>query len=423
VARIVYEIRPGGGGDYTSISGFETGEQTDLVAAGDIAAGECYSGGNLQSSECNFAGWTTDAANYVELYVPPAERHAGLWATGDAYMNAGTGGWYGLNMGTTSWKIEGLQIQGGEQYAIGVNRPNVAGSLRQELVSCVVRGTQNQATVQVATTGTGPLIVRNNLIIHEGTAMGLHVREPEHGTPTYTIQNNTVVNEGSGTYGIWLGVQWVSATLVLRNNVAYGFATADMAQLDGAWSGQTATNNATLDNTQIGTSGLDLSADPFNDSGALDFSITSGSALYDAGVDLSGSFTDDIVGTTRSTWDIGAFEVAAGGPVLLVVQDSQHGHTSATVALVQQHVLVVNGSQHGHTSATVTLVQQHTLAVDGSQHGHTSQNVALVVTGWVLEPDDSQHGHTSQQVVLVLPGGVTVVLTRVGLTIGIGIGR
>jgi hypothetical protein len=113
----------------------------------------------------------------------------------------------------------------------------------------------------------------------------------------------------------------------------------------------------------------------------------------------------------------------ATGIATLVVQDSQHGHTSATVALVQQHVLVPNGSQHGHTSATVALVQQHTLTVDGSQHGHTSQNVALVVTGWVLEADDSQHGHTSQQVVLVLPGGVTVVLTRVGLTIGIGIGR
>jgi hypothetical protein len=34
------------------------------------------------------------------------------------------------------------------------------------------------------------------------------------------------------------------------------------------------------------------------------------SVLYDAAIDLSGSFTTDIAGTTRNAWDIGAFELA-----------------------------------------------------------------------------------------------------------------
>lgn len=46
--------------------------------------------------------------------------------------------------------------------------------------------------------------------------------------------------------------------------------------------------------------------------GSEDFNLsTTDSSLYDAGTDLSATFTDDIVGTTRSQWDIGAFEYVA----------------------------------------------------------------------------------------------------------------
>ena len=45
-----------------------------------------------------------------------------------------------------------------------------------------------------------------------------------------------------------------------------------------------------------------------------DFSIVdSGSVLDGAGADLSGTFTDDIFGTTRSAWDIGPIFFDAGG--------------------------------------------------------------------------------------------------------------
>lgn len=58
----------------------------------------------------------------------------------------------------------------------------------------------------------------------------------------------------------------------------------------------------------------------FNDPTNGDFSLKSvvdGLELNDAigaGVDLSAQFTTDIVGTTRSAWDIGAYEYILLGP-------------------------------------------------------------------------------------------------------------
>jgi hypothetical protein len=50
--------------------------------------------------------------------------------------------------------------------------------------------------------------------------------------------------------------------------------------------------------------------------GSENFRLVSGSYLIDTGTDTSGegaplNFTDDIVGTTRSDWDVGAFEYVA----------------------------------------------------------------------------------------------------------------
>jgi len=58
-------------------------------------------------------------------------------------------------------------------------------------------------------------------------------------------------------------------------------------------------------------------SDVFTDYANGDFSLknyTGSGALIGAGTDLSAYFTTDIAGTTRSTWDIGAFEYVAAAP-------------------------------------------------------------------------------------------------------------
>ena len=50
--------------------------------------------------------------------------------------------------------------------------------------------------------------------------------------------------------------------------------------------------------------------------GSEDFHITNTSSdLYEAGTDLSGTFTDDIDGDTRSAWDIGVDYIEGAGAV------------------------------------------------------------------------------------------------------------
>jgi hypothetical protein len=56
MATITKTVKPSGG-DYTSLSNWEAGEQADLVAAGNIAVAECYS--MVDTTPVVVDGWTT----------------------------------------------------------------------------------------------------------------------------------------------------------------------------------------------------------------------------------------------------------------------------------------------------------------------------------------------------------------------------
>ena len=65
------------------------------------------------------------------------------------------------------------------------------------------------------------------------------------------------------------------------------------------------------------------SADNFTSAAGDDFTVKDTDAdIYNTGSDLSGTFTDDIAGTTRTTWDIGAFEyvAAASARRIMIIQ-------------------------------------------------------------------------------------------------------
>ncbi|MFH1666726.1 MAG: hypothetical protein ABIA17_04055, partial [Elusimicrobiota bacterium] len=63
------------GGDYTSLTAWEAGEQADLVALDRVAVAECYDFESVESP-ISINGWTTDAGHYIKIYVPPSERRA-----------------------------------------------------------------------------------------------------------------------------------------------------------------------------------------------------------------------------------------------------------------------------------------------------------------------------------------------------------
>ena len=108
--EVTHTIRSSGG-DYTSLSAWEAGEQRNLVDDDQIEIAECYNDwtNGLEDAPV-IDGWTTDDTRYIKIYTPTSERHDGT---------AGTGFW--LKNQTDSWRsslaindpyvlVEGLEI-------------------------------------------------------------------------------------------------------------------------------------------------------------------------------------------------------------------------------------------------------------------------------------------------------------------------
>lgn len=73
------------GGDYSSLTGWESGEQADLVSANKIVMGVIYNDwpSGLTDNRLDFyTGWTTDNARYPKLTVADGHWHQGKPGTG-----------------------------------------------------------------------------------------------------------------------------------------------------------------------------------------------------------------------------------------------------------------------------------------------------------------------------------------------------
>lgn len=82
MAESIKSIRSSGG-DYTTLSGWESGEQADLTATGTIAIAECYDdwAAGLDDT-CTVAGWTTDSGDYIIIRAADGHGHDGTPDTG-----------------------------------------------------------------------------------------------------------------------------------------------------------------------------------------------------------------------------------------------------------------------------------------------------------------------------------------------------
>lgn len=126
--------------------------------------------------------------------------------------------------------------------------------------------------------------------------------------------NNTIakcsrgIRQNSSTFG---------ATFIVKNNLCQG-NTADFSDA-GAGFGTTA-KNVSEDTTSPDVSYRSLNCHDgnscFQDYSNDDYRLVSTGdemTTLDDGDDLSGTFTDDVIGTTRSTWYIGAYEYVVVG--------------------------------------------------------------------------------------------------------------
>jgi hypothetical protein len=293
-------VRSGGLGDYSSLSAAEAGEQANLVT-GDVQLDiECYA--FADTTAVTVDGWTTDATRYVRIFTPTAERHDGKWDT-SAYRLYVSGATFGnlLSLAEDYTRVEGIQVRNDSNFNRGVDSTGTGVLLDSCLVllPAVVDGYDG-----VKQSG-GSLTVRNCVVLGGGGTSGINAAAAD---------NCTVVGWGNGF------------------NVATARNCYSGNNTGSDFNGGSLTTCASEDATGTGgLTGVAYSTANFTSvtGGSEDLHLVSGSALRGVGTDLSGTFTEDIDGDTRSAWDIGADEfqgVAGGCPLVKYAGGVQFMH-------------------------------------------------------------------------------------------------
>ena len=275
-------IKPGGGGDYTTLAAALTANAGNLVSLDRVLRLECYAGDAGQLSP---TGYTTDATRRIEVVAAPTDIHTGVWDTSHARITLYTDA--PVNGGSADLYVFGMQVNSRysstgsktifERCVLTLNAAANGRSCAEEVAACI------------------------NCIMY---AFG-----------------------GSGTSGVWTS----SVSTVVSNCTAVGLAYGYRRT-----GGDITVKNCITQNCTDGFSGTFSAASDYNisdiagdapgthsktgvvqfvDAAAKDYHLSPADTVArGAGVNLTASgITTDIDGDARpatGAWDIGADQVA-----------------------------------------------------------------------------------------------------------------
>lgn len=315
---VTYTVDTGGTGDYTSLSAWEAAQQQDL-ATNDILmqVRVTASGGAADTTACGISGWVTDATRYIDIAPVSGQEHAGIWD--DAIYRIATSNTDApitiTSSGTAMFvQIRGLQIETTGSGLYTVRQFNgSADTIGIVIEKCIIRSSATTLISRRRPATVGTILVRNNLcIVTTGTGRGWFGGTAGGTDDTAYLDNNTFVCNTTSTSGV--GIVAFGNTIA-RNNIVNAFFEAYSATFTAGTD-----YNATDLNETPGTGSNNLVSQSFSfvDSGAGNYRLTNSLA----GVDLSGTFTDDIIETVRpqgGEFDIGCFERLASRRRHLIV--------------------------------------------------------------------------------------------------------
>lgn len=306
------------------------GNSVTLSDAGDsaIAVIECYKGDysgvgggtNYITDTTTIAGQTANATNYIVVRTLISERHDGTPGTG-FYINRSFGDC--INLTTSYTRVIGIEgVSGGgtndEVFRVGSNC---------WVDKCIARYTTGSPTgnpVEILADGG---LVTNTLIDANGTTAACLECLANIAGLSY---NNTFIN---AAYGVVGASSSVADMLTVINCVSYNCTNFhDSTKFYGASSDYNASSTYSTQ-APIGANSYaaDVVSGDFVNTAGGDFHLSIGSNLKNIGSDLSGTFTDDVDGDTRSVWDIGFDEIAdATAPVLSSPTGTATGSTTAS---------------------------------------------------------------------------------------------
>ena len=204
------------GGDYSTIGGWEAGEQKDFVAGDELGVGECYA--FQQTALVTIDGSTTDATRHMKLTVHSSARHAGIYdASGSKFSWVSSGSGSQLQISDDYFEAEYLQMKSTHaSNGISITVSNTGCVLSQIIAT---KATLN-GVISVASGGTNAIL--RNCIVYGGAASHGCIEVQATGVE---LDNCTTV-AGAG-YGVQSGA---AVNVTLKNCYSGGNTTADYAK-------------------------------------------------------------------------------------------------------------------------------------------------------------------------------------------------
>ena len=337
------------GGTYLTLDAAFAGEAADITAAtgsDEIIRIDCYPFEDTKDCIIDDTAWVTSPTNYVELrFVDGAgvPLYVGAWST-SAYRLVATSEVFENNQVDHLWHTEGtfqiMDNQGTGTSTFGIMKCSAASSgwNRFDGGGILIADHNSGTAVRGFKIDSGADCRWRNWIGYGGNNEGVFspaIDVPAGSAgPTLTFENCT--------FDDWSEVEFVAdagTTLILTNCRATGIpgdlATAGQPDRMDPTSDFNITDAETANEANWGTNSLNSSDTPtidyVDDTNAdltlRDYRLNSASdSGYQAGTDLSGSFTVDIEDTTRTTpWDMGAHEASVSADV--IVAASTHALT------------------------------------------------------------------------------------------------
>lgn len=306
----------GAGHDYHSLFDWEAGEQKDLVTADQIAVAKCRcTGGTADNTGVTIDGWTTDSTRYIKIWADPSDtggdgqygsyRHLGTTPSGKIYRLTKQ-----LVVKSPNVKIFGLAVVASSSILDGVIYLQVTGNV--EIGYVFSRSTGSGAGL-ILYSGETSLVCYNSIFI---TAGGYD--HPACGAVTKrsvvaaTFYNCTAIGVGT-VYGAWVS-NFYTGDITCYNCI--GQTLGGVYSGGGCWatydSSVSGNYNLSSDSSAPGANSVLNTTVSFVSSANFNFHLTS-SIGGASSASVSGLFTDDIDGQTRTTpWDIGADQYVSG---------------------------------------------------------------------------------------------------------------
>jgi hypothetical protein len=293
----------GTGGDYATVADWITAT-ANPIADDSVYIGKLLDGVHATaSSQTNF-GVNSDTTRYRILTYANQPYDASTDTGPKLTKTWGGASQFFLFQQTTKCIGVGFEIVCNGQSAAVI----YASNLNTIIDGCtvVLTGASGSASATHAAIRAEPGTIRNCTVIDKTTSGGT---KGVAAAATSVIDNVTVY--GSGDAGIYSG----TSSVTIRNVAAIDCGT------DFSVSGATLLNCASSDLTASGAGCVDsvTAAAAFEDSSIDDFRPKDGGPLDSSGTDLSGTFTTDITGATRSLWSIGSYDAPAVPAIVAVI--------------------------------------------------------------------------------------------------------